>query len=334
VNTLDDLHRTFDRNLPAHYETAGLVAAARAGAIRVRRRRRITVTVAAAVAALLIAIGIPLTTRHAKTPAVPPAPPRSGVDKFIDVDGTGQFTAIRRMTGPGREQVVVNRTGAVFAKDRFGDVFATDKFEPNSLPPGQTITVRGHSATLVPALSKSTLAKMASATPQPGVRTKLNPEIYRAIVWPDPSGLWIQVTNTTSRADLTALAAAVEVTAAQPQSSPIGLTGLPPGVRQIDADFSRYPDAATIIMIWMPPERIHILVSPAHPPRFHAGAKPTERIAGHPAVFLQGYLEIIAGDCFIEVTYGGVDAALIRTMMSQAHYADCTRPETWVPAVR
>jgi hypothetical protein len=31
----------------------------------------------------------------------------------------------------------------------------------------------------------------------------------------------------------------------------IGLTGLPSGVRQIDADFSPYPDAATAITIWM-----------------------------------------------------------------------------------
>jgi hypothetical protein len=382
VNTVDDLRRAFDRHLPATHDTAGIVAGAYAGAARVRRNRRIAATVAAAVAALLVAVGIPLAAHRNTTPAEP-EPARSTADMTVDLAGEAQFTVVQRAADGARQLLVADPAGGPPEGSviKAGEVWAYDPgaFDPKALPPGRTVRVHGHDALLVPALSEEryeflrdvgAFATPPAADPAPGASGTFSSTsaLEAAVVWRDPSGIWITVSKTARRDILLALAEAVRVTEPRPPAGPVGLSWLPPGLAVTHAEtMERFPGMYGQIELTVPEPGTNVVAPPSQGPGattvtiravqrsrtndWADGIKlpaPTLTVAGHPGWYFhgemagfsfarsEGRLLIDTGSCGIRVDVA--DDSLVTSfellkMMSLATYGSCTDRTGWAPAV-
>jgi hypothetical protein len=379
VNTVDDLRRAFEEHLPAGHETAGIVAGAYAGAARIRRRRRITATVAAAVAALLFAIGIPLAAHRATVPAEP-EPARTAAEMTIDLAGDSPFTVVQRAADGARQLLVANGAGNrpdASATTKAGEVWAYDPgaFDPADLPPGRTVRVGGHHALLVPAVSKRRYAELEKVgafrpppTPLPSGAAYATAVFDAAVVWRDPSGVWITVTGSGDRDILLALAEAVRVSDPRPPAGPVGLSWLPYGLAVTHAEtMEQFPGLSAQIELTVPEPGTNAVAPPSRGPgattvTIHTvrntwtsdwadGIKlpaPTLTVAGHAAWYFhgempgftfgrsEGRLLIDTGSCGIRVDVADdsvVTSYEILKMMNLATYGSCTDKTGWAPAV-
>jgi hypothetical protein len=366
VNTVDDLRRAFEDHLPAVHETAGIVAGAHAGVARIRRRRRITATIAAAVAALLVAVGIPLAAHRATMPAQP-EPARTAADMTIDLADEAHFTVVQRAADGARQLLVAAAKGfghlPVGSDTKAGQVWAYDPgaFNAADLPPGQTVKVGGHDALLVPALTEQRYDELErlGAASVAGV-------FEAAVVWRDPSGIWIAVTGTASREVLVALAGAVRVTEPRPPAGPVGLSWLPSGLAVTHAETFGVPLLEARIELAAPEPGTNAVAPPSHGPggtsveisiepragnQWNDGMRlpaPALTVAGHGGWYFhgetpgytfgksEGRLLIDTGSCGIRVDVPDdsvVTSDELLKMMSLATYGSCTDKTGWAPAV-
>ena len=378
MNTVDDLLRTLERHTSLAPDSIGMIEQATAGAIRIRRRRRLATTVAAAVAALLLAIGIPFATRH-RTPPANPVPVRSSAEMTIGLAPDSGFILEQRAADGAQQLLVVHEQGSKFLGGIGDAVFAydPDAFDPAVLPPGETVRVGGHDALLVPALSQERFDLLKSmggfpAGPQPSepVPGGVDTTVEAAVVWRDPSGIWVTVTKAKSRAELLRLAGAVQVGPASPARGPVGLSWLPARLAVTHAEtMETFPGMYAKITLTVPePDtnavpaasaasqgpglaRVQINVEPRTFVTWNDGLKlppSTFKIAGYPAWYLEGTVDgysygptearlfIETDSCGIQVVtddFTKVTGAELKQMMNQARYGSCTDMTNWTPVV-
>jgi hypothetical protein len=378
VNTVDDLLRSLERHTRLAPDGAGMVEQARLGAARIRRHRRVATTVAAAAAILLVAVGVPLMAHHRTVPATP-APVRSAAEMSIGLAAGSGFTVQQRAADGARQLIVARATGTSPAYEFSADVWAYDPgaFDPASLPPGETVRVGDHDARLVPALSKERLEFLTSiggfpSGPQPSGTPDgtVNTDVEAAVVWQDPSGIWLTVSRAENRDTLLRLAAAVRVVAASLPRGPLGLSWLPDRLAVTHAEtMEMFPGMFADIVLTVPePDtnvvpaqsavstgpgttRVEIHVEDRGFNQWNDGMKlpaPTLTVAGYPAWYFQGAADgytfgaaegrllIETDTCGIRVRAADVSAVgrdeLLR-MMNLASYGSCTSMTDWIPVV-
>jgi hypothetical protein len=384
VNTVDDLLHTLEQHTGLAPDGAGMVEQARAGARRIRRRRRITTAVAAVAAAILVAVGVPFVAHHRTTPATP-APIRSSSDMSIGLAADSGFVLEQRAADGARQLLVAHEVGTKLSYGFGNEVWAYDPgaFDPKNLPPGETVRVGGHDALLVPALSKDRLDLLRNmggfrptptATPSPlesgEVLAYVNTNIDAAVVWQDPSGIWVTVTKVDSRDALLRLAAAVRVGPASPPLGPVGLSWLPDPLAVTHAEtMETFPGMYAKITLTVPePDtnavpaesaasagpgntRVEIYVEHRDGNQWNDGRKlpkSTLMIAGHPAWYSEGEVDgytfsptegrllIETDTCGIRVVtddFTTITGAELRQMMNLATYGSCTDMTDWTPVV-
>jgi hypothetical protein len=322
VNTVDDLRHTLSTHTSLAPTSTGMVAVAQAGARRIRRRRRVATVVAAAVMALRVAVGVPLAARHRALPAMP-SPARSAAEMTIDLlPGSGFVVRSRATDGPAQRLSIAPGSFAIPP-----DVVAYDPgaFDDAALPPGETVRVGGHDALLVPALSREQAAALKS-------KDALLHQVERAVVWRDPSGSWLTVSSTESRAELLGLAGAVRVGPARVMAGPLGLSRLPSGLQIAAASTTTYPSASAHLTV-AGEARIEISVDGRSQLRPTASAF---TIAGQPAWYENDELLIKGESCGIRVHVDDpakITHAALEKMMGRATYRSCTDPTDWTPII-
>jgi hypothetical protein len=379
VNTIDDLRRTLERHTLLAPDSAGMIEQARLGAGQIRQRRRIVATVAAAVAILLVAVGVPLVTHRNTLPAIPP-PVRSSSEMSIGLAGDSGFTVQQRAATGARQLLVARERGAV-GGPASGEVWAYDpgSFDPAALPPGETVRVGGHDALLVSTLSRERREQLRSIAgfpsgPRPSTTPDMvvieNMDVEAAVVWQDPSGIWVTVTKAHTRDVLLRLAAAVRVGEASPPLGPVGLTRLPNGLAVTHAEtLEEFPGMYAKITLTVPEPgtnavpaesaasvgpgttRVEIRVEPRTFNQWNDGLKLPEstfKIAGHPAWYsegevagytftpTEGRLMIETDTCGIRVQsddFTKVTGAELKQMMNLATYGSCKDMADWTPVV-
>jgi hypothetical protein len=264
-----------------------------------------------------------------------------------------------------------------------GEVWAYDPgaFDPETLPAGQTVKVHGHDALLVPVLSKERAkqlpqagsfatppARAADPAPSGAAPAYVDWSLEAAVVWRDPSGLWITVSRTRSREILLALAEAVRVTDPRPPAGPVGLSWLPPGLAVTHAEtVERFPGMYSEIELTVPEQGTNAVAPPsqgqgATTVKIHTVAHawtndwadgiklpaPTLTVAGHGGWYFhgetagftfgpsEGRLLIDTGSCGIRVEVADdsvVTSYELLKMMSLATYGSCADKTGWAPAV-
>lgn len=364
MRTVDDLRRMLDRHTALAPDSTGMIELARLGAVRIRRRRRIAATVAAAVAALLLAVGLPAVVHRNTHPAIP-VPVRAPSEMTISLAAGHGFTLRQRAATGARQLLVAYADGT----DRYrspAEVWAYDPgaYDSSVLPPGETVRVGGHDALLVPALHKDELPQGPLGPPPStpaGGHTAI-PAWGGAVVWQDPSGVWVTVSRTDSRAELLRLAGAIQVGAASPPLGPVGLSRLPDGLAVTHAEtMETFPGMYAKIRLNVPQlgsnarpaesaisygpgvTQVEILVEHRTFNLWNEGQRlpaPTLRIAGHRAWYFEGPVEarllIDTGSCGIRVRaddFTKVTGAELREMMNHATYGSCTDKTGWSPVV-
>jgi hypothetical protein len=346
VNTIDDLRGSLERHTAMAPDGLGMVELARTGAIRLRRRRRITTTVAAVIAVLVAAVAVPLATR----PTAPPAVEKTtwpAAEMTVSLATGSGFTVTSRSSDGTRQYLTVQLAGGPFPSEI--QVYSPGTFQRAGLPPGKSVQVGGHAATLVPTLDPG-----LSGTP---------PKTEAALVWPDPSGAWVTVSQADTPEHLLRLAAAVRIGEPAPLLGPLGLAWLPAGygpalIGVASSELTGFSEdvylTATDPGTGVAPNpsaapsggttKVHITVSPAAAIGWHVGSKlppSTFTVAGHPAWWqpdakngAAGSLLIDAGSCGIRAATDDsrvVTRAELEQMMTQATYRGCTGTDDWVP---
>lgn len=356
MNSLDDLRLSLEQHTSLAPDGLGMVEQARAGAIRIRRRRRIAATLAAVTAVLVIAVGVPLAAHNTTLPAHP-GPSKPGVGVSLSLAAGSGFSAQSQSAQSGRQSLLVETPDHHFPAEV--NAYAPGTFQPEKLMPGTKVQVGGHEALLVPSLDQAFIEHFKDA--QGKVLTP--PVTENALVWQDPSGVWITVAQVETRAHLMALAAAIRIGEPAPALGPLGLAELPAGYAVIElssrvdpklgysegitlAPGGTEPDSSappvpgtTKVSITAVPRSDHWWREPITlpPAQFTVAGRPAWWFAGangRVPADVGGRLLIDTGGCGIQVVTRDaqvITRADLQKMMSRANFASCTDKKSWVP---
>lgn len=221
MNTLDDLRETFE-SMAGDSDGLGMVEAARAGAARIRRRR-IAGAAAAAVLVAAVAVVVPVAVVRLRADPLPatPVPHRAPSEMTLSVvPAPGTYVA--HQGNDAARQFVIVRNLDHSAENLGGSVTAYDPgaYDPTAFLRAERVTVAGHPAYLVPPEATDPIAR---------------PPQRAALGWRDPSGVWITVADTESRAALLRLAETVRVGPLRPIATPMQFGWIPGGLPLRDA---------------------------------------------------------------------------------------------------
>jgi hypothetical protein len=268
VRSVDDIRRVLlDHEILAP-DGAGLVDAARAGAVRVRRRRRLTV-VAAVVVALVVPVAVVASFREtgtAESAVVPASPPyRSTLQLTVGVDPDSGYSVLDYWVNRDRQQLRLRPSTGI--EDASVVVHDPATFDSTALRRGQPVTVAGRAARYVPDLDLGVPCTVAAPPGQPAPRGMCQVRFDDAkrvrmpvIGWVEPSGAWVLVFvgERSTQADVARAAAAVRTWPPRDIRAPYRLGYLPAGLAGVYA-------TATDSGPWQPDSLLALDPDPATP---------------------------------------------------------------------
>jgi hypothetical protein len=333
-------------------ESAGIVAAAEAGARRIRRRRRVCIGAALAVTAAL-ALFVP-------TYALPNAPP-SG-DDVADRAGRGPLqTTVEIAPGRGYRVSMSGLLGSVQylevtseqSEDRAGAhvvVHDPGTYDAEPLQRGEPVTVQGRPGFYLPDLP----ARYAGYPGEFG-RSELPSPV---VGWADPSGAWVVVLGTPfvpsqfdRRQRVLAVAEAVRTVPPHDVLAPFHLRYVPPGLAPLQVDLMHAGGLGFVILGTYSVElgsggtpgtarnlrlvaRDRVYPDPSPSFIIHPIGEPVEKIGGHDTWYWESadavQLMLHVGRCEYRFTSRGPDR-LTRDELSriarEAELVDCNRSD-------
>jgi hypothetical protein len=270
MRSVDDIRRVLLDHESLAPGGAGLIEAARAGAVRVRRRRRLTVA-AAVVVALVVPVAVVASFRMTGTveSAVTPAQPhRDPLRLTVGVDPDGGYSVFQYWVNRNRQQLVLRP--ATGAEDATVVVHDPGTFDPDPVRRGMPVTVAGREARYIPDLDLGVTCSAAAQSGQPvqpgqptgprgscAVVSRVGGTAVRmpVMAWAEPSGAWVVVfiVPGSTQADLVRAAAAVRTGPPRDVVAPYRLGYLPAELTWVYAATTDYgPRLATSLLAFDP----------------------------------------------------------------------------------
>lgn len=275
MRSVDDIRRVLLDHEPLAPDGAGLVEAARAGAVRVRRRRRLTVA-AAVVVALVVPVAVVAALRGTGTveSAVPPAPPhRDPLRLTVGVDPDAGYSVFRYWVNRDRQQVELRpATGAEDATVVVHDPGTFD-LDPEAWRRGMPVAVANREARYIPDLDMGTTCSGSEQPVRSGQSTGPRgscavvsrvggtPVRMPVIVWAEPSGALVMVfiVPGSTPAALFPAAAAVRTRPSRDVVAPYRLGYLPSDLTWVYATMTDYgPRLANSLLAFDPDPAIPV----------------------------------------------------------------------------
>ena len=332
MNTLDDLHHTFDVHAAQAPDGHGLLDGARAGAARRRVRRRWQ-SLIAGLAVVAVAGTTPLLAGALRHDAPPePLPPRIATRTTLGLAEGSPFAVVGQSSSQGWETIEVNSPGGNLTNAVHVIV---RRSSAGNLMSGERLTVGGHDAWFT--------TDYRGAEVLPGT---LGP--VAMLGWPLPSGEWVKVTGG-DRDALLRVAGQVTMGAPRPVLTPFRTGWLPAGfvtyrisqdARSVVAQYqpaglpepdSPHRSALAIEMWKLPGSEWPRQRQDLWRPVTGAGGRPTYERKQSPED--ADTLAVETPTCVVHIRMrGATRAADLRRVAENLTIADCTDRKTWSPA--
>jgi hypothetical protein len=361
---IEQLRRTLLEHEDLAPDGAGLIEAAQGAAARIHRRRRAGYTAVVALATAAVLGLAPAAVHGPDKPigATTAAHYRDAMQLTLGIAGGSGYKIV--FSGVvGSTQYAVARLASDPNTSDGGTVLVHDPgtYDGRRLLAGARVTVGGHPAYYVPDLPMGTILKMGTGQSKPTAAT------VPAVGWPDASGAWVVVYDTSPlpgpEPRLLAVAAAVTLGPPTDVRVPFQLGYVPAGLRPTLAQLDRYDTINTVVSLggqprwdtpWQPagidfrlPLGIQVLPRGDYVDSPEAGKPPTAQIAGHDVWYYTDMLGsglvfpaegssmiVHFGRCHMEIVVADrarIPYPELARMVTNIRFADCNDPATWTP---